>query len=457
MTLAAAEALDPAVRSWVEDVCGSPLVAARRMDRWRPTWWVDVGGSSAGRHLVLKTPRAPQHVVDRSAMLTEFGIDREAAVLQALSDGPVPVPPHVGHEPRAHLLLIGAVGGQGELQAVDPPLRAHAMAGYGAALARLHDLDPAGLRAGGVCLADLLAHRGPRHLPGPLAAVVADRGTWDAPDDPLVEFALDWMREHEPALGHVLLHGDAGANQFLLDAHGLTAVLDWELAHLGDPLSDLGYARYREALYPSGAYAALVDSWSRTSGRPLDRAVLDWHTVAACLVMLIGIARDLNRPRAGNSEAVQRLWWDALSRAALCQVLIESSGGSPAAPVDVPRARAGDSAAAPVADLLVQRLLRQPAPGAGTQAALREHRHTVALAQALHRLAGLPPRQPALAAGLDELAAESLVHLAAMAPLAVSDTWGALADEEDESWKERLGRPVLPPLPAAARSGEARS
>ena len=278
--------LEPELRDWIETVAGSRVTAARRMGRWRPTWWIDVETSAAVQHLVLKTPRAPQHVVDRSAMLTDFGIDREAAVLLALQNTGVPVAPFLGHDPGRHL-LIGVIPGEAELQAVSPPARRGAMAEYGAALARLHELDPAHLSATTGPLSEVLRAVGPRSLPGALAAVVEDSTRWDAPSDPLVDLALRWLPEHEPAqLGSVVLHGDAGPNQFLVDANGLTALLDWELAYLGDPMSDLAYARYREALYPTGCYGELVDGYVAASGRRVDRAVLDWYTVAACLVML---------------------------------------------------------------------------------------------------------------------------------------------------------------------------
>ena len=42
----------------------------------------------------------------------------------------------------------------------------------------------------------------------------------------------------EPAV----VHGDFRMGNFLIDRDGLTAVLDWELAHRGDPVEDLGLA-----------------------------------------------------------------------------------------------------------------------------------------------------------------------------------------------------------------------
>jgi len=70
------------------------------------------------------------------------------------------------------------------------------------------------------------------HLPSP--AIVAQFG---------------WLLDHVPcAEGRpVLLHGDIGFHNFLFeegaDGRRLSAVLDWEFAHLGDPAEDLAYVR----------------------------------------------------------------------------------------------------------------------------------------------------------------------------------------------------------------------
>jgi aminoglycoside phosphotransferase (APT) family kinase protein len=62
---------------------------------------------------------------------------------------------------------------------------------------------------------------------------------------PLVDYAYAWAR-HEARRDPgriVVVHGDSGPYNFLVDADRLTAVLDWEFAHLGDPAEDLGIAR----------------------------------------------------------------------------------------------------------------------------------------------------------------------------------------------------------------------
>ena len=87
--VAPAAALEPALRAWVEGVAGGRVVRIRRMDRWRPNFFVDVADADDpedGLPLFLKGPRVPRHVEVRSRMLSGYGTRREAVALAALRD-----------------------------------------------------------------------------------------------------------------------------------------------------------------------------------------------------------------------------------------------------------------------------------------------------------------------------------------------------------------------------------
>lgn len=64
-----------------------------------------------------------------------------------------------------------------------------------------------------------------------------------APDPhPVFELAFRWLRQHAvPEERRTVVHGDFRVGNILFGPDGLRAVLDWELAHLGDPLEDLGW------------------------------------------------------------------------------------------------------------------------------------------------------------------------------------------------------------------------
>jgi len=59
---------------------------------------------------------------------------------------------------------------------------------------------------------------------------------------PAVELGLRWLRRHAPDPAPIrLVHGDFRLGNFIVDESGLAAVIDWELAHLGDPAEDIGW------------------------------------------------------------------------------------------------------------------------------------------------------------------------------------------------------------------------
>jgi aminoglycoside phosphotransferase (APT) family kinase protein len=104
------------------------------------------------------------------------------------------------------------------------------VAGCAAALVRIHAVPPADLPAL------------PR-LPAPeqLALLESLHRSVGQPV-PAFEVGFRWLRRHLPPDGPItLVHGDFRTGNFLVGARGLVAVLDWELAHLGDPMEDVGW------------------------------------------------------------------------------------------------------------------------------------------------------------------------------------------------------------------------
>lgn len=60
--------------------------------------------------------------------------------------------------------------------------------------------------------------------------------------DPLLATAITWLRCHlPPAVPAVLVHADFKANNLLISPEGRLTVIDWELAHPGDPVEDLAW------------------------------------------------------------------------------------------------------------------------------------------------------------------------------------------------------------------------
>jgi Predicted aminoglycoside phosphotransferase len=95
---------------------------------------------------------------------------------------------------------------------------------------------------------------------------------------PAFELGLRWLADHATTLPETepaLVHGDFRNGNFIVGPDGLRAVLDWELAHLGDPIEDLGWFcvkswRFGNVDRPAGGFGTVDDllkSYATASGR----------------------------------------------------------------------------------------------------------------------------------------------------------------------------------------------
>ena len=110
------------------------------------------------------------------------------------------------------------------------------------------------------------------------------------------------MASHAPApVTPALIHGDFKANNVLVNGTGAATVIDWEMAHLGDPVEDLAWTllwttRFDlvEGMLPRAEY---LTTYERASGRVVDPARLFFWELQA-LVKLAAIFLAGVRPGA---------------------------------------------------------------------------------------------------------------------------------------------------------------
>jgi aminoglycoside phosphotransferase (APT) family kinase protein len=101
----------------------------------------------------------------------------------------------------------------------------------GEILARIHAVDPTPLRS----VLEI--------VDGP-AQLRRYRDLYDLYDypHPMFELAFQWIEPRlQGARRETLVHGDFRHGNLLISPHGVEAVLDWELTHIGDPLEDIGW------------------------------------------------------------------------------------------------------------------------------------------------------------------------------------------------------------------------
>jgi aminoglycoside phosphotransferase (APT) family kinase protein len=105
---------------------------------------------------------------------------------------------------------------------------------------------------------------------------------------PAVELGLRWLRANAPAPAEPrLVHGDFRLGNFIVDEQGLAAVIDWELAHLGDPAEDVGWLcirswRFGQDALPVAGVGMVEDflaAYEGAGGAPVDLARLRYWEV----------------------------------------------------------------------------------------------------------------------------------------------------------------------------------
>jgi aminoglycoside phosphotransferase (APT) family kinase protein len=129
--------------------------------------------------------------------------------------------------------------------------------------------------------------------PGPAAAVAAvdhwegELRRHQVEPHPELEVVLAWLRANAPtAQATVLVHGDFKPGNALMRGDDVHVMLDWETAHLGDPIEDLGWitnpVRAREHQIPRAwERADIVAYWSAATGFTVEPAELVWWNVLA--------------------------------------------------------------------------------------------------------------------------------------------------------------------------------
>lgn len=137
-------------------------------------------------------------------------------------------------------------------------------------------------------------------------------GYLDAKLPPAMHHALRWLEANAPeAKQLVVVHGDYRVGNFLRQGARITAILDWELVHLGDPHEDLAWAGLRAFAPGSTRVGGLVDReefhahYSARSGIPVDLRTLHYYEVMMqfkSAAMLLGAAR---RVQAGRARDVR--------------------------------------------------------------------------------------------------------------------------------------------------------
>ena len=132
---------------------------------------------------------------------------------------------------------------------------------------------------------------------------------------PVFELALQWLKASAPTPRHtVLVHGDFRLGNLMVDETGLAAVLDWELAHLGDPREDIAWVcvnswRFGQSQNRVGGFGQLDDllsCYNQKMGSNISESEIDWWEMLGSLKWGIMCMIMYEAFRSGADASVER-------------------------------------------------------------------------------------------------------------------------------------------------------
>ena len=147
---------------------------------------------------------------------------------------------------------------------------------------------------------------------------------FDAQEDepqPIARAAIRWLKRHPPPPAQKLsvVHGDYRTGNFLYDEAGdIHGVLDWEMAHLGDPLEDLAWGLNPVWEFGRGLAGGLIpqaqaiDIWRDASGLAADPVALHWWMLFNCVKgqgIWVGSARAFIDGGSREPVLAYAAWW----------------------------------------------------------------------------------------------------------------------------------------------------
>ena len=267
--------------------------------------WAFVAADAAGERLAYVLRRLPDEV---PLLDNAIGPEREAAAIAAAERAGVPVPRvcHVlvPNDGLGRGFISRRVAGETIPRRIqrDPAfsdVRPRLAGDCGAILARLHQADMPSVAA-----LPFLPPRAKFERLRSLYRRLAVRR-------PVFEAAFRWLEDNMPAYdasrGPTLVHGDFRLGNLIIDTKGVAAVLDWEMAHIGDPAEDLGWLtvnswRFGNRSLPVGGLgteADLLAGYAREGGAEIAPSALVFWRIFGSLNWGIGCI-EMSLPQGGD-------------------------------------------------------------------------------------------------------------------------------------------------------------
>ncbi len=276
------------------------------------TYALEIDTSGGVRRLALRREAGGQPMAHTAG---QVGLANEARVLRAAHAARVPVPEILAtlgpEEGLGEGFLMPWLSGEtlGSKIVRDPVLTAlQPSLAYqcGQVLARIHGMDIARH-----ALEDCLTVTPPAAL---VEQTYARYRALDTPQ-PMIDYTARWLLANLPcAPRQTVVHGDFRNGNLMVSPAGIVAVLDWEIAHCGDPMRDLGWLcthswRFGRAEKPVGGfgeYAELFAGYTAESGLAVDPTHVRFWEIFGSFWWAVGCLSMADQYRHGPDRTVER-------------------------------------------------------------------------------------------------------------------------------------------------------
>jgi len=376
---------------------------------------------------------------------TELTLAREGTMYRALAGERVRMPQCHAVSDDGTVLLLERAPGVHDYAEVAQADKHRIYSDYLDALAELHTVNTAQLELPGFARPATATDHAIMELD--LWERILDQRTkqpW-----PLARFAFAVLRRHAPrsVSRTVVCHGDVGPGNFLHDGSRVTAMLDWEFSHLGDPMDDLGWWLFRghDINGDCGDIDAQLAQWERSTGIAVDRSSIAYYRVFVMLRWLVSVAAVVDTGGAGMDRSVHHLLVPTLG-VLLPRGLAEVMGHD--LPVAPPAPDAVEPLGAAAAEAAMSDVMTVLMPAATDPESKRRLGASVAY---LSHLMSIDRVGPAVRAELHDAAASLLGSsrtTLAEADTAVTERLGTLSDTAllEYFWRTGHARAALWPL-----------
>ncbi len=285
---------------WMEKELGGRITRRERQGResgGRYAWFVDLEVDGRPLKTYVRGTR------DESfSYVKVYSTTRETKILEILHEQGVPVPEVLAFHPDPEAVVLAHVEGRDNFNLVTDPVERDSIAEHFLEiLAQLHSVDVRLFEKAGVRIPET-----------PEEIALNDLDVWQSTYEagvreplPILTFACQWLRRNVPRnnVEPVLCQGDTGPGNLLFHEGRVTALVDFELAHVSDPMTDLACVRSRDLYTPIDRFPERIARYGELSGREIDFEALKFYSVKTQALVPMSLAPVMENLHAGTEHA----------------------------------------------------------------------------------------------------------------------------------------------------------